>query len=105
MPSTHRTNRWQNTKGLALLLLAAGFLLASAGPIPASVAKLAPYAQAKENVDRQDAHAGGSVGGTSQLIVYPDSHVVVALVTNLSGVTWKMEEVTAVAEAFEAIKK
>lgn len=51
------------------------------------------------------AHAGGSVGGTSQLIVYPDSHVVVALVTNLSGGTWKREEVNGVAEAFEAIKK
>jgi serine beta-lactamase-like protein LACTB len=51
------------------------------------------------------AHAGGSVGGTSQLIVYPDSHVVVALVTNLSGGTWKTEEVQAVAEAFEAVKK
>jgi CubicO group peptidase (beta-lactamase class C family) len=51
------------------------------------------------------AHAGGSVGGTSQLIVYPDSHVVVALVTNLFGGTWKTEEVQAVAEAFGAIKK
>jgi len=51
------------------------------------------------------AHAGGSVGGTSQLIVYPNSHVVVALITNLSGGTWKTEEVQAVAEAFEAIQK
>jgi serine beta-lactamase-like protein LACTB, mitochondrial len=51
------------------------------------------------------AHSGGSVGGTSQLIVYPDSRVVVALVTNLSGGTWKEEEVKAVAEAFESIKK
>jgi hypothetical protein len=49
------------------------------------------------------AHASGSVGGTSQLIVYPDSHVVVALVTNVSGGTGK--EVKAVAEAFESIKK
>jgi len=45
-------------------------------------------------------HSGGSVGGTSQLIVYPDLHVVVALVTNLSGGTWKREEVEAVAEQF-----
>jgi serine beta-lactamase-like protein LACTB, mitochondrial len=51
------------------------------------------------------AHSGGSVGGTSQLIVVPDSRVVVALVTNLSGGTWKEEEVKAVAEAFEAGKK
>ena len=50
------------------------------------------------------AHAGGSVGGTSQLIMYPDSRVVVALVTNLSGGTWKTEEVQAVAEALEALK-
>jgi serine beta-lactamase-like protein LACTB, mitochondrial len=45
-------------------------------------------------------HAGGSVGGTSQLILYPETHVVVALVTNLSGASWKREEVEAVAERF-----
>lgn len=45
-------------------------------------------------------HAGGSVGGTSQLILYPEEHVVVALVDNLSERTWKMEEVEAVAEKF-----
>jgi len=48
-------------------------------------------------------HSGGSVGGTSQLVVYPDTHVVVALVTNLSGGTWKREEVEAVAEKFEVV--
>ena len=51
------------------------------------------------------AHSGGSVGGTSQLIVYPDSRVVVALVSKLSDSTWKEEEVKAVAEAFETIRK
>jgi serine beta-lactamase-like protein LACTB, mitochondrial len=45
-------------------------------------------------------HSGGSIGGTSQLILYPDSHLVVALVTNLSGGTWKPQEVEAVAEKF-----
>ncbi len=45
-------------------------------------------------------HSGGSIGGTSQLILYPDSHVVVALVTNLSGGTWKPQEVEGVAEPF-----
>ncbi len=50
-------------------------------------------------------HSGGSVGGTSQLIVYPESHVVVALVTNLSGGTWKKEEVEAVAEKFGEVQK
>jgi serine beta-lactamase-like protein LACTB, mitochondrial len=50
-------------------------------------------------------HSGGSVGGRSQLIVYPDSRVVVALVTNLSEGTWKTEEVKAVAEAFEVGKR
>jgi serine beta-lactamase-like protein LACTB, mitochondrial len=49
--------------------------------------------------------AGGSLGGTSQLIGYPDSHVVVALVTNLSDRKWQREEVEAVAEAFETAKK
>jgi serine beta-lactamase-like protein LACTB, mitochondrial len=45
-------------------------------------------------------HSGGSVGGTSQLILYPESHIVVALVTNLSGGSWKRYEVEAVAEQF-----
>jgi serine beta-lactamase-like protein LACTB len=51
------------------------------------------------------AHSGGSVGGTSQLIVYPETHVVVALIANLSGKEWKEEEVEAVAEMFEGGKK
>lgn len=50
-------------------------------------------------------HAGGSVGGTSQLILYPETHVVVALVTNLSERKWTREEVEAVAEGFEAAKR
>jgi serine beta-lactamase-like protein LACTB, mitochondrial len=50
-------------------------------------------------------HSGGSIGGTSQLILYPDSHLVVALVTNLSGGTWKPQEVEAVAEKFASSQK
>jgi serine beta-lactamase-like protein LACTB len=50
-------------------------------------------------------HSGGSIGGTSQLILYPESHLVVALVTNLSGGTWKPQEVEAVAEAFAPPQK
>jgi CubicO group peptidase (beta-lactamase class C family) len=46
------------------------------------------------------AHSGGAVGGTSQLIVYPESHIVIALVTNYSESQWKAEEVEAVAEKF-----
>jgi len=47
------------------------------------------------------------VGGSSELILYPDSHLVVALVCNFSGDPdgWTGEEVQAVAEAFEAAKK
>jgi serine beta-lactamase-like protein LACTB len=45
-------------------------------------------------------HSGGSVGGHSQLILYPDTHVVVALLTNLSNADWKREEVESVAEKF-----
>jgi serine beta-lactamase-like protein LACTB, mitochondrial len=45
-------------------------------------------------------HAGGSVGGSSQLISYPDTGVVVALVTNLGDAPWKIEDVEAVGEAF-----
>jgi serine beta-lactamase-like protein LACTB, mitochondrial len=45
-------------------------------------------------------HSGGSVGGTSQLILYPDSGVVVALTTNLSEAPWKIGDVEAIAEPF-----
>lgn len=51
-------------------------------------------------------HAGGSVGGTSQLIVYPESRIVVAVVGNLSNAQIKRAEVEALAEKFESqIKK
>jgi len=50
-------------------------------------------------------HSGGSVGGHSQLIIYPSTHVVVALVTNLTGADWKREEVEAVAEQFADVRK
>src|SRR5262249_34854217 len=46
-------------------------------------------------------HSGGSIGGTSQLIIYPDSHVVVALVTNYSNGGWKIDDVQSIGEAFE----
>ena len=49
-------------------------------------------------------HSGGSVGGHSQLILYPSTHVVVALLTNLTGLTPKREEVEAIAEKF-AVEK
>jgi serine beta-lactamase-like protein LACTB len=45
-------------------------------------------------------HSGGSVGGTSQLILYPETHLVVAMVNNLSNGPWRREEVEAVAEEF-----
>jgi serine beta-lactamase-like protein LACTB len=46
------------------------------------------------------AHSGGAVGGTSQLIMYPESGVVIAMINNLSDAPWKAEEVRAVAEKF-----
>ena len=48
-------------------------------------------------------HSGGSVGGSSELILYPDSHLVVAFICNFSGDVdgWKGEEVQALGEAFE----
>jgi serine beta-lactamase-like protein LACTB len=46
-------------------------------------------------------HAGGSIGGTSQLILYPEAHMVVALVTNYTNGGWKIEDVEAIGEAFE----
>ena len=46
-------------------------------------------------------HSGGSVGGTSELILYPDTHLAVAFVCNYDGESWKREEVQALGEAFE----
>jgi serine beta-lactamase-like protein LACTB len=48
-------------------------------------------------------HSGGSVGGSSELIIYPDSRLVVAFICNFSGSDdgWKGEEVQSLGEAFE----
>jgi CubicO group peptidase (beta-lactamase class C family) len=47
-------------------------------------------------------HNGGAVGGSSRLILYPDSHVVVAMICNFAGEGgWKNEEVESIGEAFE----
>jgi len=47
-------------------------------------------------------HAGGAAGGSSQLIVYPDSHVVVAMICNFEGDDgWKREDIEAIGEGFE----
>ena len=49
-------------------------------------------------------HSGGAVGGTSQLIVYPESHVVVAVIANVSSAPWKRGEIESVAEKFSEKK-
>src|SRR2546426_120029 len=49
-------------------------------------------------------HSGGSVGGTSELILYPDAHMVVAMVTNFAsdeGGRWKTVDVQEFAEGVE----
>ena len=45
-------------------------------------------------------HSGGAVGGTSQLVVYPESRVVVAVTANLTGAPWERKEIESVAEKF-----
>jgi serine beta-lactamase-like protein LACTB, mitochondrial len=45
-------------------------------------------------------HSGGSVGGTCQMIVYPETRVVVALLTNLGEAPWKIADVESIAEPF-----
>ena len=45
-------------------------------------------------------HSGGAVGGTSQLIIYPESGVAIAMINNLSSAPWKREEVQGIAEKF-----
>lgn len=49
-------------------------------------------------------HGGGSVGGTSQLVLYPDTHVVVAFVCNFASDdrgSLKREDVEKIGEVFE----
>ena len=50
------------------------------------------------------AHSGGATGASAQLILYPDEHLVVAMVCNYesNGNGWKFEEVQSIAEAFES---
>ncbi len=50
-------------------------------------------------------HSGGAVGGTSKLIIYPDSRLVIAVIANVTGAPWKEEEIQAVAEKFESSSK
>jgi serine beta-lactamase-like protein LACTB, mitochondrial len=47
------------------------------------------------------AHDGGAVGGSSRLLLYPDAHMVVAMICNFEG-GWQADEVESVGEAFEA---
>jgi CubicO group peptidase (beta-lactamase class C family) len=47
-------------------------------------------------------HSGGSAGGSSQLILYPDAHVVVAMICNFEGDDgWRREDIESIGEAFE----
>jgi len=47
------------------------------------------------------AHDGGAAGGSSRLILYPDAHMVVAMICNFEGDGgWQAEEVESVGEAF-----
>jgi len=45
------------------------------------------------------AHDGGAVGGSSRLLLYPDAHMVVAMICNFEG-GWQADEVESVGEAF-----
>ena len=47
-------------------------------------------------------HSGGSTGASSELILYPDEHLVIAMVCNYETDSngWKFEEVQSIAEAF-----
>ncbi len=48
-------------------------------------------------------HSGGSTGASSELILYPDEHLVIAMVCNYetNSNVWKFDEKQAIAEAFE----
>jgi CubicO group peptidase (beta-lactamase class C family) len=49
-------------------------------------------------------HSGGSVGGTAWLMIYPDTHIVVALISNVErsgGNLSGRDDVSKIGEAFE----
>jgi CubicO group peptidase (beta-lactamase class C family) len=47
-------------------------------------------------------HSGGSAGGSSQLILYPDARLAVAMICNFEGDDgWKREDIESMGEAFE----
>jgi hypothetical protein len=52
------------------------------------------------------AHSGGSTGASSELILYPDQRLVVAMVcnyeTDIDTSNWSSKEVQSLAEAFES---
>jgi len=50
-------------------------------------------------------HSGGSIGGSSQLMVYPETHVVVALVTNLTSREWKASKWSSGGKSLKAGQK
>jgi serine beta-lactamase-like protein LACTB, mitochondrial len=56
--------------------------------------------QKSESGQRIYQHSGGSVGGSCQMIVYPETRVVVALLTNLGDALWKISDVESIAEPF-----
>jgi len=45
-------------------------------------------------------HSGGSIGGTTMLIIYPDAKVVIALIANLSGAPVRGPDYDKIAEGF-----
>lgn len=47
-------------------------------------------------------HTGGSVGGTTALVLYPDEGAVVAVIANLSGVDGQLGTAAALAKLFHA---
>jgi CubicO group peptidase (beta-lactamase class C family) len=59
------------------------------------------FIRKSESGQRVYEHAGGSIGASCQLIVYPDSHVVIAMLTNGGlPIAWKASDVESIAEPF-----
>jgi CubicO group peptidase (beta-lactamase class C family) len=59
--------------------------------------------QKSQSGRRMYQHSGGSVGGSCQLIVYPETRVVVALLTNLGDALWKIADVESIAAPFAGV--
>jgi serine beta-lactamase-like protein LACTB len=63
------------------------------------------YEKGRFGPERTYAHSGGSVGGTSWLIIYPDQNVVAAITVNTRSLGPSRADIRKIAEPFLNLKE